>query len=160
MRSPLLFALLLGLALAAAGCGGGGGDSTTPDGGGTGPDTQAPALTGVALSTASLDFRGGSVTVSANVTDASGVATVTATIAREGTTIGTVTLSPASGSTYSGTYSVPPNGSATGAAQTYTVVVRATDTKGNASAEVSAGSVTVTAPDPGDQVPPPPVFPS
>lgn len=160
MKSPLIFAWFLGLALAIAGCGGGGAVTPSP-GGPVGPDNQPPVLSNVALSATTLDFHGGSVTISANVTDASGVANVTATIAKGGVVIGTVALSSAGGTTYSGTFSLPANQNATAASDVYTVTLRATDVNGNTSADVSAGSITVTAPDAlGDQVPPPPVWPS
>lgn len=170
MRSLVVCAMALALSVGLLGCGGGGGDSSAGGGsssGGTSSggsssggmvDTQAPTISNPRLSPTTLDFRGGVVTISAEVTDASGISSVIATVQGPGTTAEQVTLNLTTGTTYAGTWLAPAN-SSTAASATYTVSVRATDTRGNVSANHAAGTLTVLPPDPGDTVPPPPVFP-
>ncbi|HHX39143.1 MAG TPA: hypothetical protein GX715_04190 [Armatimonadetes bacterium] len=162
--------MALALSVGLLGCGGGGGDSSAGGGsssGGTSSggsssggmvDTQAPTISNPRLSPTTLDFRGGVVTISAEVTDASGISSVIATVQGPGGSTETVELAQTTGTTYSATWGASANSSTT-ASVTYTVSVRATDTRGNVSPNHAAGTLTVLPPDPGDTVPPPPVFP-
>ncbi len=89
------------------------------------------------------------------MTDATGVAAVTATVTGAGTT--SIPMSKASGSsTYTATYTVPANMSSDGKAQVYSVVISAVNTAGSKS---SAPAIQITVPAP-DSPPPPPPYPS
>lgn len=171
MRVPLLGALALSLPLVFLGCGGGGGggstsSSSSSSSGGSSSgssggmvDTQGPTISNPRLSTGALDFRGGAVTVAAEVTDPSGIQSVVASFQKSDGGVSEVTLTAKDGS-YQALYNVPANRRADGVSDTYTVTMRATDARGNTSATVSVGSITVAPPDDEDnQVPPPPVFP-
>jgi hypothetical protein len=185
MRTSLLLCAAVTLSLLALGCGGGGSGTTTPGSGGfpaipsspsspggpsgpSGPgapsgvatDTQPPAFTNVRLFPIAFDFAGGTLTISADVIDASPVLQVTATVQRAGAEPVSVPLNRTSGSSWQGTWTVPANQSTTGQRQTYTVSLRAQDAAGNLSPAISAGSLSVAAPDSGDSLPPPPVWPN
>jgi hypothetical protein len=123
------------------GCGGGGGGGQNPP-----TDTTPPTITNTNV-TSPLDFNGGTVTISARVTDAGGVAAVTALIIKPDTKTEVVQMI---GSTnYAGTFNAPANlGSS---AAVYRVIISATDTSGN-SASAPEIQFTVSPPD----VPPPP----
>lgn len=180
MRTSLLCAAALALSLVVLGCGGGGNGTTTPDtgipstpgtpgsggsggnggGGSTGggaADTRPPVISGGRVSPTAFDFRGGVVTITADVTDASPILQVMATIQRLGGNPVTVTLNHASGATWQGTYTVPANQSTTGQRQVYSVSVRALDSAGNTSQLYAIGTVSVSATE--DPLPPPPSWP-
>jgi len=180
MKTPLLCAAALSLVLALAGCGGGSTGSVTPspngggsggsggggsNGGGSGgsggstSETQPPGVSNAALSTTSMDFRGGPLTIRADVTDASGVQAVVATVQKSGGPPTDVPMS-LSGTSYQAAYTILANQNSGGQADAYSVSIKATDTRGNATQPVAVGTVTVAAPDAGEQVPPPPSFPS
>ncbi len=155
MKTPLLSTLaLLALiaVLAAVGCGGGGGGGgvSSSSGGSSsggsssgGTDTVGPQVTGAAVSKASLDFLGGTVVISAVVTDTSGVQSVTATVKQGQSTVAQVPMSLRTGSaaTYQGTFSAPYNGSESDVS--YGVTVLATDTLGNPTSGIAAGTILV-----------------
>jgi hypothetical protein len=128
-----------------AGCGGGGGGGGTPT---PPPDTTPPTITNT-NATNPADFQGGTVTISARVTDASGVASVIATVIKPDTTTAQVTMS---GSTnYSGTFVAPVNNTNNNAV--YRVIISATDNAGNSG---SAPEIQFTVPAPETPPPPPP----
>jgi len=93
-------------------------------------------------------FTGGDVTISADVTDPSGVRWVKAIVGEPDGSKVEVTLSLPSGSTYQGLYNAPPNARNDGQAiGPYTVHVRAEDNAGNPTPEpgVAVGEFTVPA---------------
>ena len=132
-----LAALTVCVIVVTAGCGGGGGGDTTP-----------PTVSGVTTSPSTLDFVGGPVTITADVTDASGVGAVGASVvaSSSGTTT-PVSMSKTTGDTYSGQFAAPPNPIIDGIPETYSVQVSASDTNGNA-ASSTATTFAVNPPDP------------
>lgn len=125
------------------GCGGGGGGSES-----TGP-TITNAL---AQGQSTLNSSGGPVTIQANVNDSSGIGSVTAVITKpDGTRTSAMDLMLITGDLYRVIYTAPLN--PTGQAQTYSVVITATDAGGK-----SSSASPVTFPVPPDSVPPPPTF--
>lgn len=89
------------------------------------------------------------MTISARVTDTSGVSSVTATVIRPDTTTAQVTMS---GSTdYSGTFTAPVNNTTNNAV--YRAIISATDTAGNSG---SAPEIQFTVPALDAPPPPPP----
>lgn len=128
------------LAAAMTGCGGGG----------PAPDTNPPTISDVQVNPTQLPrFTGGEVTVSAQVTDSSGVAEVWAQVEKPDGTKERVTMNLA-GSVYQGTITVAANTRNDGQAQTYRVWVRARDGKGNETPEPGepTGGVSFTVPAP------------
>ena len=123
--------LLLGLTALIGGCGGGGGV----------PENQPPTVTTATVAPTELSFIGGTVTITAEVTDDDAVATVSAQVAGAGDT-DTVTLA-LNGEQYTGDYVA--DGNPGPDQDTYTVTVSATDNKGATSDPVSA-DFTVAAP--------------
>ena len=143
LSKPHVVRFSLGLILIAlvAGCGGGGNGGT--------PDTTTPAISNVRIILPpGFDWHGGDVTIQADVTDASGVSVVRATVTLPDSSQATVPMALAIGDTYSGTYDAPANPGS--AAETYSVVVTATDTKGN-----TGSSPPFTFDVPAPQAPPP-----
>jgi hypothetical protein len=137
----LMAALAVCAIVVTAGCGGGGG-STSPG------DTTAPTVSGVIASPSALDFAGGQVLITAQVSDASGVGTVSASVVCS--SLGTTTpvpMSKTTGNTYSGQFAAPPNPVMDGTSATYSVRVSASDTKGN-SASSTGNTFVVDPPDP------------
>ena len=92
--------------------------------------------------------------------DASPVLQVTATVQRTGAEPVSVPLNRTSGSSVAGNLDRSRQPGTTGQRQTYTVSLRAQDAAGNLSPAISAGSLSVAAPDSGDSLPPPPVWPN
>ena len=124
------------------GCGGGGG--TIPP---VVPPTDTTGPTFVSC-TAVYSYLNSNAVITANVTDASGVAAVIAYVNGGNTGID---LLHTSGSTYSGTYpNVPDN--LTDVNQVYNVIVYATDNKSNVSSTQTSFTVPPLGP------PPPPVL--
>jgi len=115
--------LLLALTVFIAGCGGGGGV----------PPNQPPTVTTATVAPAELPFIGGTVTITAEVTDDDTVATVSAQVAGAGGT-DTVTLA-LNGEQYTGDYVA--DGNPGPDEDAYTVTVTATDNKGATSDPVS-----------------------
>jgi len=141
------FALSLAVAVVVCGCGGGGGG---------GSDNPPPTITNALAQTPQgFSFEGGVVTIQADVTDSDGVAEVTARVTRpDGTQDPTlVTIGLTQGATYSGTYDAPLNPRGDGQAETYLVVVSATDSKGAVS---HSGSFSFEVP--AETIPQPPPF--
>lgn len=137
--------LVSAFAVITTGCGGGGGGGGSQD---PLPDTTPPSITNT-NATSPLDFNGGTVTISARVTDAGGVAAVTALIIKPDTKTEVVQMT---GSTnYTGTFNAPANlGSS---AAVYRVIISATDNAGNSA---SAPEIQFTVPAPDEPPPPPP----
>ncbi len=115
--------LLLVTVISIAGCGGGGGV----------PENQPPTITSATVAPTELYFIGGTVTITAQVTDDDTVATVSAQVAGPGGTA-TVALT-LSGAQYTGEYVAVANSESDEDA--YTVTVTATDNKGATSDPVS-----------------------
>jgi hypothetical protein len=132
---------MAGLVLLIIGCGGGGG------GGG---DNTPPNVTDVQVNPTMLSFRGGSVKISAVVSDASGIDRVWAVVQRPDGWKREVTLSPAGNARYEGEFPVESNLSVDGQSVIYRVWVRARDMKGNETPEPGepkdGRTVEVTAP--------------
>jgi hypothetical protein len=101
-------------------------------------DETPPAISNAVVSPSGLPFTGGTVTITATVTDDVGVAAVHADI--YGPFVASVVLLPTGPSTYSGTYGVGANG--TPEPVGYQVTISAFDTTGN-SAEAPAGDIQV-----------------
>ncbi|NLC55783.1 MAG: hypothetical protein GX774_02975 [Armatimonadetes bacterium] len=152
--SELGAAAALALALFLAGCGGGGGDTPGPGGGGSGGgDTTAPTITSASVNPATVGFYGGSVTISARVTDNQSVAAVWADITKAGGAPVRVNLALTTAPTYQVTWTVPSNAAGTSSA-VYTVRISARDAANNTAV---SGPLTVTA-EANDAPPPPPSF--
>jgi len=117
------------------GGGNGGGGGTGGGGGGQPGDTQGPTIAN-AQATLPAGFRwtGGTVTLSADVTDASGVKSITATVTRQKTGAASqVALAPGPAPAYTSTYAAAANLNNDGAAETYDVTLAATDNADNVS---------------------------
>ena len=109
--------LLLATVISIAGCGGGGGV----------PENQPPTISAVTVAPTNVAFIGGTVTITAQVTDDDTVATVSAEVAGPGADPDTVSLS-LDGEEYSGDYVADKN--LEPEEDVYTVTVTATDNKG------------------------------
>jgi hypothetical protein len=108
------------------GCGGGGG-------GGVGEvpsDTTPPSINDVQVMPSQFRFVGGEATISAQVSDPSGVAEVWAEVQKPDGTRERVGMSSVGG-VYQGRYQIGANTSTDGRAQAYRVWVRARDGRGN-----------------------------
>ncbi len=137
-----------------AGCGGGGGGG----GSSSGVDTTKPTVSVGAITLPSpFTYEGGNVTVSASASDASGITEVKIVVTKlsDGTKT-TIRLSPTSGSGFSGVFPAPRNIRSDGKAETYSVVITATDTAGNTT---TTAAVTFDVP-PLEAPPPPPPPPA
>jgi hypothetical protein len=141
-RIPVLLPAAALLIMAAAGCGSGG-------------DTSPPVISGAVITTSPnpLTYLGGTATVTANVTDSTGVnaATVKADVLDQNAvslTGGPQTMAPSL--TVPGQYSYTvtlPNNLAGTTNKVYTVSITAADTIGNATpAPFAAGTITVPFP--------------
>src|SRR5206468_1413456 len=113
-------------------------------------DFMPPTITACGLSVSSLPPAGGTVMITATVSDNVGVTDVTATVDKPDGTTAHVALAHGAGNTWSGTFQAPANSTAT--AQTYQVSLRAGDASSN-SADASCGEFRVTAAAP-DLTPP------
>lgn len=141
IRHLVVALALVVLAICLPGCGGGGGGTAT----------------GLAISSAQVlpttwSSGGGNAAIESDITDSVPVTSATAvvTLPGGGTASVTLTQSPAGSVHYTGQYPVPAN---TGtAAQTYSVVISATD----ASQTVSASAIQFTISAPGTGFPPEP----
>lgn len=130
--------------LVLCGCGGGGG--TPPPA--PQPDTAGPLIENASISVPpELRFTGGDITISAVVSDGSGVKSVQALIRRrsDGATWVVVMNVPFRGSTYSCVFSAPGNSSNDGTAMNYDVSIVARDQLDNL-ANMAIGSFAVPAP--------------
>ena len=108
-------------------------------------DTTPPVISTIVLTPTPLPVAGGTLSISATVTDNgandTGVASVQALILCNNVEVTSIALNNGgSGNTYLGAYNVPLNRS-TGAL-TYTVIIVATDNAGNTAALASPGSAT------------------
>jgi hypothetical protein len=115
----LLLVLLLG-------CGGGGGGGV----GGVPSDTTPPSISDVQVTPSQFRFAGGEVTISAQVSDPSGIAEVWAEVQKPDGTRERVGMSSVGG-VYQGRYQIGANASTNGQPQVYRVWVRARDGRGN-----------------------------
>jgi hypothetical protein len=115
----LLLVLLLG-------CGGGGGGGV----GGVPSDTTPPSISDVQVTPSQFRFAGGEVTISAQVSDPSGIAEVWAEVQKPDGTRERVGMSSVGG-VYQGRYQIGANTSTNGQPQVYRVWVRARDGRGN-----------------------------
>lgn len=108
-----------------AGCGGGGGTS--------GPDVSAPKIENAKADTSALTFEGGSVILTADVTDDSSISSVIVAVSKDGTLIknGQQTMTHVGGNTYRTTVTAPAN--TTSKPVACTVVVYASDASNNMS---------------------------
>ncbi len=144
-KTALMFLVILSTLALLAGCGGGGGG--TPS---TGTDITPPSISAsVTPPGDSWSSLGGDATISATVTDAGGVASVTGTITASSTT--NFTLTNTTGSTYQKVVTIPAN--LTSVDIKYTVVVTAKDNAGNTKSD----TVTFTIPVLGEDTTPPSV---
>lgn len=101
-------------------------------GGGTAADVTAPAIgPGQAQLPNGFTFAGGGVTLAADVTDNVGLAEVTALVHPPSGPDVTLAMNSAGGNTYTVDYTAPANLRADGAAELYSITVRASDTSGN-----------------------------
>ena len=136
------------LAVALAGCGGGGG-------GGAGPapvaDTTPPVVI-VPTYTRLLPATGGSAQITAQATDAGGIARVEAKVTAPGGAITTLPMADTGGGVYKASFQARAN--STTQAKTYTFTVYAYDNAGNSS---SAGPYTFQVPS-AETPPAPPPF--
>jgi len=132
---------LVGLVLLIIGCGGGGG------GGG---DSTPTNVNDVQVNPQRLSFHGGSVKISAVVSDASGIDRVWAVVQRPDGWKKEVTLSSSGDARYEGEFQVESNLRIDGQSLVYRVWVRARDMKGNETPEPGVPkdglTVEVTAP--------------
>ncbi|MCE5324381.1 hypothetical protein LLG46_13860 [bacterium] len=121
-NTAMLAIVCIGIVLV-SGCGGGGGGSSKED-------TAAPVITNVNADTSSLTFKGGNVTITANVTDDSTIASVIAVTSKKtsGELVSQEPMTLSSGSTYRAVVTAPAN--TTSSALTCTVVVYASDSLG------------------------------
>jgi len=128
-----------------AGCGGGGG------GGAVGARVAVPVITkAAAIMPSGLSRHGGNVTIRVTVISETDVSSVVATVTGPAAAVRIpqlVTLTPTLLTTYYGVFNAP--AVSTGQAETYTIVVNATDAAGHAAAPKT---VVFVIPD----VPPPP----
>jgi hypothetical protein len=115
----LLLVLLLG-----CGVGGGGGVGGVPS------DTTPPSISDVQVTPSQFRFAGGEATISAQVSDPSGIAEVWAEVQKPDGTRERVGMSSVGG-VYQGRYQIGANTSTDGRAQAYRVWVRARDGRGN-----------------------------
>ena len=93
-------------------------------------DCAGPTITAATVTPTALPATGGSLTVSANVTDANGVNAVYANLYLNGVYYSYYNMSNGgAGSTYTTTFGAPAN--QTGSAQTLSIVIQATDTVNN-----------------------------
>ncbi len=143
--NTLAIAALLAAAACLSGCGGGGG-------GGGSVAVVGPTISNAQVLPGTWSSGGGTASIEVNVSDPNGVTAVIATVtAPSGTT--TTMLTQASGTAaYSGEYIVSANTSVAGAAEVYSVVISATNTKGTAS---SAAPVSFSIPAPSSPPSPP-----
>ena len=110
----------VGLVLLIIGCGGGGGGDSTP-----------PNVTNVQVNPQRLSFQGGSVKISAVVSDASGIDRVWAVVQRPDGWKKEVMLSSSGDARYEGEFQVESNLRIDGQSLVYHVWVRARDRNGN-----------------------------
>lgn len=141
IRNLSALSALLAIAMV-AGCGGGGGGGGSKSG-------AAPTITSVSATSPSSS-AGGTITITASVTDDSGLKSVTAVVTNpSGTASPALGMTAGTGSTYSCSSYVAAENYETSAV-TYTVVVTAKDTDGNTSTSTCTFKV------PGDAPPAPP----
>ncbi len=114
------------------GCGGGvvSESPTDGEGGGAPLDTTPPSISDVQVAPSQLRFAGGEVTISAQVSDPSGVAEVWAEVQKPNGTKEQVEMSSVGG-VYQGRYQIGMNTSNDGREQAYRVWIRARDRQGN-----------------------------
>jgi hypothetical protein len=108
------------------GCGGGGVGGV----GGVPSDTTPPSISDVQVTPSQFRFAGGEATISAQVSDPSGVAEVWAEVQKPDGTRERVGMSSVGG-VYQGRYQIGANTNTNGRAQAYRVWVRARDGWGN-----------------------------
>lgn len=119
-----LAAILVMVAAATlTGCGGGGGGQSDPL-----PPTISSAQAQVPIG---FSFVGGNVTITADVTDNLLVGEVKVIVQPPSGAQTTLTMALSAGSTYAADYVAPANLRADGAAEVYSVSIRATDAVGN-----------------------------
>lgn len=134
----ILAILSVGFTIGLWGCGGGGGA----------PDTNPPTIVNVQVEPTKLTrFTGGEVTISAQVSDPSGVAIVWAEVQKPNGAMEKVTMS-LTGNVYQGTIKAGANTRNDGQDETYKVWVRAKDAKGNETPEPGEppGGISFTVP--------------
>lgn len=108
------------------------------------PDSQAPVISACQVTPRALLARGGSVTITATVTDDAAVSSVRALVTVPGGSQVAVVLASQGGNNYQGTYVVSPNPGPS--PQSYQVVITAQDSSGNP-ATADCGAFTVAIPD-------------
>jgi hypothetical protein len=134
---PLGLVLLLGCGVGGVpsdttqgGVGGEGGVGGGGGGGGVPSDTTPPSISDVQVTPSQFRFAGGEATISAQVSDPSGVAEVWAEVQKPDGTRERVGMSSVGG-VYQGRYQIGANTSTNGQPQVYRVWVRARDGRGN-----------------------------
>ena len=110
---------------------------------------QPPQITGASITPANVPATGGTITVSATVTDVQGVQSVTAAILEDGKAYGQPLTLTNSGSVYTATFNPGANTDAT--AHVFTATITATNVVGLTASATASGSATLAA------VPPNPV---
>jgi len=115
---------------------------------GGGKDTAPPLISQARVEPSLLGFPGGEVSISAQVTDDSGVAAVWARVTRPDGTYTDIDLSNTTGSRYEGKFTAPANVRHDEQAEEYAVALFARDALGNETPEpgVSRLVVRVSAP--------------
>lgn len=103
-------------------------------------DQEPPAITECALSPTRLPFRGGTVVITATVTDDISVSSVSALVRRPDDSVAQVPMARQPNGSYRGQFAAPANSSTVD--QTYGVVIAARDTSNNLR-EVACGTFSV-----------------
>ena len=105
------------------------------------PDHAAPSITGATQTPANITVSGGTITITANVTDANGVKKVYAYYFKNGVCINSFGLVNTSGNVYSGQININ-EVNRSSAPWTYSTVIIATDNLDNTATKLSSGTTT------------------
>ena len=110
-------------------------------------DNTGPAITAATLTPSTLPYAGGTLNVSATITDPSGISSAQAQIIEDGVQeVANITLSPSTtgpANTWVGSWTVPQNNDAV--THSFTAVVSAWDNLDNQSTQAATGTTTLAA---------------